>query len=77
MRRLVSYIHTTEATEPIKKARELIGKSAPTDLLPVAYHAVAYRNIRGWTYSELAEIRWLLIEAGAPTDILKTWIPIV
>ena len=34
-----------------------------------------FRKKFGWSYSSLAEIRWLLIEAGAPDEVINKWQP--
>ena len=43
------------------------------DLLPVDYNARFFRVMVGWSYSELAEIRWLLIERNAHSTLIDKW----
>jgi len=85
MLRMVRYYFPSEklTMASIKEAREFItappsGLSADeddklSDLLPVEYNSRMFRVMVGWSYTELAEIRWLLIERNAPDALIEKW----
>ena len=82
MLRLIRYYFASgqDTRKNIDEARSIIlAESGPTgqekvyDLLPDEYHSRLYRELTGWSYTELAEIRWLLIERNASSTLINKW----
>jgi len=82
MLRLIRYYFSggAETRRNIDEARSIILANSPAtgeekvyDLLPDEYHSRLYRELTGWSYSELAEIRWLLIERNASSTVIDKW----
>tara|TARA_B100000902_G_C26943380_1_gene732199 strand:+ start:245 stop:514 length:270 start_codon:yes stop_codon:yes gene_type:complete len=85
MLRMVRYYFASEklTMDSIHEAREFIttppsGLSADEfdqleDLLPHDYNSRIFRVMVGWSYAELAEIRWFLIERNAPGPLIDKW----
>lgn len=82
MLRLIRYYFSggDETRNNIDEARSIILANSPAtgeekvyDLLPDEYHSRLYRELTGWSYSELAEIRWLLIVRNAPLPLINKW----
>jgi hypothetical protein len=85
MLRMVRYYFSSQGItmDSIHEAREFIttppsGLSADEhdrveDLLPHDYNSRIFRVMVGWSYSELAEIRWLLIVRNASSTVIDKW----
>jgi hypothetical protein len=80
MLRLIRYYFASGAVtrNNIDEARSIILANSPAtekvhDLLPDEYHSRLYRELTGWSYTELAEIRWLLIERNASSTVIDKW----
>jgi len=85
MLRMVRYYFASEkeTMDSIHEAREFItappsGLSADEhdrveDTLPHDYNARMFRVMVGWSYAELAEIRWLLIVRNASSTVIDKW----
>ena len=85
MLRMVRYYFASEklTMTSIHEAREFI--TAPPsglspdehdrveDILPHDYNSRMFRVMVGWSYTELAEIRWFLIERNAPDQMINHW----